>query len=214
MFKRRLDELSSAVILGDVRGARKLTEQLINDGVPPNQILQTMLEAMRIVDSKYERKEYFVVEVAAAASAMKEAFKILQPHLKVESVEMKGKIVIGSLKGNIQGLGKDIVAAALKSAGFEVVDLGVDISPEAFVNAAVKEKANVIAISITMDETVPFLMEVIEVLHKRNLKDTVKVVIGGNAVSEKIREEYSVDAYAKDAWDCVSKVKAMLAKAR
>ena len=126
---------------------------------------------------------------------------------------MKGKIVIGSLKGNIYGLGKDIVAAALKSAGFEVVDLGVNVSSGTFVDVAVKEKADVIAISISADETIPFLKAVVEILRKRNLRNALKVVIGGNAVSEKTRRDYGVDAYAKDAWDCVKKVEALLAEA-
>jgi methylmalonyl-CoA mutase cobalamin-binding domain/chain len=124
----------------------------------------------------------------------------------------KGKVVIGSLKGNIYGLGKDMVAAALKSVGLEVVDLGVDVSPEAFVAAAVKEKADAIAISISAEETVPFLKRVVEILRKRNLRDAVKVVIGGNAVSEKTRKDYGVDAYAKDALDCVKKIQALLTK--
>jgi 5-methyltetrahydrofolate--homocysteine methyltransferase len=211
-LKKLLEDLSGTVVSGDVKKARRLTEQLLNEGVPANHVLEAMLKAMRIVDDKYERKEYFVMDVAAAASAMKEAFKLLQPHLKVEQARMKGKIVIGSLKGNIQGLGKDIVAAALKSAGFEVVDLGADVSPESFVNAAIREKANVIAISVSMDETVPYLKKVVEILCERNLRDRVKVVIGGNAVSEKTREEYGIDAYAKDAWNCVKKVQTVLAK--
>jgi methylmalonyl-CoA mutase cobalamin-binding domain/chain len=122
----------------------------------------------------------------------------------------KGKIVIGSLKGNFYGLGKDIVAATLKSAGLGVVDLGVDVSPEAFADAAVKEKADAIAISISAEETVHFLKTVVEILRKRNLGDVVKVVIGGNAVSEKTRKDYGVDAYAKDALDCVKKIQSLL----
>lgn len=207
-----LDELSGAVVLGDVKKTRKLTELLLNEGVPADNILAVMLKAMHVVDDKYARKEYFVTDVAAAASAMKEAFKLLQPNLKVERAKMKGRIVIGSLKGNIQGLGKDIVAAALKSAGFEVVDLGVNVAPAAFVDSAVKEEADVIAVSISMGETVPFLKEINDTLRRRNLRNRIKIVIGGNAVSEKIREEYGVDAYAKDAWDCVKKVEALLVK--
>lgn len=207
-----LDELSGAVVLGDVKKTRKLTELLLNEGVPADNLLGVMLKAMHVVDDKYARKEYFVTDVAAAASAMKEAFKLLQPNLKVERAKMKGRIVIGSLKGNIQGLGKDIVAAALKSAGFEVVDLGVNVAPAAFVDSAVNEKADVIAVSISMGETVPFLKEINDTLRRRNLRNRIKIVIGGNAVSEKIREEYGVDAYAKDAWDCVKKVEALLVK--
>lgn len=129
-------------------------------------------------------------------------------------VGIEGKIVIGSLKGNIYGLGKDFVAAVLESAGFEVVDLGVDVSPEAFVDAAVKEKADVIAISISADESIPFLKGVVEILRKRNLRNAIKVVVGGKAVSEKTREDYGVDAYARDAGDCVKKIQALLARAQ
>jgi methylmalonyl-CoA mutase cobalamin-binding domain/chain len=125
---------------------------------------------------------------------------------------MRAKIVIGSLQGNIQSLGKDIVAAALKSAGFEVVDLGVNVSPSVFVDAVVKEKAQIIAVSIATNETVPFLKEITDTLQRRNLRNKTKIIIGGNAVSEKTREEYGADAYAKDAGDCVNKAKALLAK--
>jgi len=125
---------------------------------------------------------------------------------------MKARIVIGSLKGNVQGLGKDIVAAALKSRGFEVVDLGANVSPSAFVGAAVKERAEVIAISISMEETLPLLKEMTDILRRKKLRDRIRIVIGGNAVSESTLKEYSVDAYARDAWDCVKKVERLVAK--
>jgi len=169
-----------------------------------------MTEAMRLVDKKYELKEYFMVDVAAAATAMREAFRVFEPHLKVKPANIVGTVVIGSLKGNVQNLGKDIVAAALRSAGFQVVDLGVNVSPVTFVDSAVQEKARVIAISVSVDETVPFLKEVVELLHKRKLGGKVKTVIGGRAVSERTRKEYDIDAYAKDAWDCVRKVRGLL----
>jgi 5-methyltetrahydrofolate--homocysteine methyltransferase len=129
------------------------------------------------------------------------------------TAEAKAKIVIGSLKDNIYGLGKDMVAAALESAGFEVIDLGVDVSPEEFVDAAEKRKAKMIAISISDAKTVPFLKKIAEILRKRCLREAVKVVIGGDAVSEKTRADYSFDAFAKDAIDCVEKVQALLAEA-
>lgn len=207
-----LDELSRAMVSGEVKKTRKLTELLLIEGVSADRIMEALQKAKRVVDDKYTRKEYFEMDVVAATSAMKEALKLFQPHLKVKQAKMKAKIVIGSLKGNIQGLGKDVVAAALKSAGFEVVDLGMDVSTSAFVDAAVKEKAEVIAVSISMEETVPLLKRITEALRRRNLRDKTKIVIGGNAVSEKTREEYGVDAYAKDAWDCVKKVETLLAK--
>lgn len=210
--QKLLDELSNAIVGGDVKKARRLTELLLNEGASAKVILETMQNAMRIVDDKYNRKEYFVIDVAAAASAMKEAFKLLQPNLRMEPRGMKAKIAIGSLKGNIQGLGKDIVAAALKSAGFEVIDLGVNVSPAEFVDAAVKTKAKVIAVSISMEETVPALKELIQLLTKRKLRRNIKVVIGGTAVSENTRRKYGIDAYASDAQDCVQKTEALLAE--
>ncbi len=119
---------------------------------------------------------------------------------------MVGKVILGSLKGNAHGLGKDIVAATLRDAGFQVVDLGVDVSPEKFVDAAIQENAKIIGISISVDETVLFLKDVIQNLRQKKMKRRIGVVVGGQAVSERTCEEYEVDAYAKDAEDCVKKV--------
>jgi len=205
-----LEALHDAVLVGNIQKARKIAEQVVQRGLSINGALEKMKEAMRAVDEKYERKEYFIVDVASAASAMREAFKILEPYLQVEPAKVVGKVVIGSLKGNVQGLGKDIVAATLRAAGLDVVDLGVDVSPNAFVNAAVKEKAQIIAISISIEETVPLLKEVVNLIRKRRLSDKVKTIIGGQAVSKETCKEYDIDAYAKDACECVKKVKGLL----
>jgi len=208
--KELFEDLRSAVIVGDVRKARRIAEQVINRGLSVNLALQKLIEAMEIVDKRYERKEYFIVDVAAAASAMREAFRVLEPHLQVEPAGVKGKIVIGSLKGNPHGIGKDIVAATLRAAGFHVVNLGVNVPPEKFVESALKEDAEVIAVSVTLGETVQYLGDLVNILREKGLKDKIKVIIGGRAVSEETCKEYGLDAYAKDAWDCVKKVKALL----
>ena len=208
--KELFEDLRSAVIVGDVRKARRIAEQVINRGLSVNLALQKLIEAMEIVDKRYERKEYFIVDVAAAASAMREAFRVLEPHLQVEPAGIKGKIVIGSLKGNPHGIGKDIVAATLRAAGFHVVNLGVNVPPEKFVESALKEDAEIIAVSITLGEIVQYLGDLVNILKEKGLKDKIKVIIGGRAVSEETCKEYGLDAYAKDAWDCVKKVKALL----
>lgn len=205
-----LSELADAVVAGDVHKARKLAQKMVDEGLSADAAVERMMEAMRVVDRKFERKEYFTVDVAAASSAMREAFRILEPNLKPNPADVRGKVVIGSLKGNIQGLGKDIVAAALRSAGFHVVDLGVDVSPEAFVESAVREKARIIAISVSLRETVPHLKEVAALLQQRKLTAQIKTVIGGRAVSEQTPNEYGLNAYAKDAAECVEKVKELL----
>jgi 5-methyltetrahydrofolate--homocysteine methyltransferase len=208
--EKLLQELFEAVVAGNVQEAKKTAEKALALGIPANLATQKLTEAMHEVDKLYEQKEYFLVDVAAAASAMREAFKILEPHLDVEPAKVEAKIVLGALKGNIQGLGKDIVAATLKSAGFNVTDLGVNVEPEKFVDKAIREKAQIIAISVTIDETVPFLKDVVGHLRKKGLIGKIKTIIGGRAVSEQTCKEYGIDAYAKDAWDCVKKARTLL----
>lgn len=209
MGKRILEDLKEAVIVGNVKRARKIAEQIGNLDIPANLALSKLMEAMKVVDERYERKEYFVVDVASSASAMREAFKALEPYLEVEKTMNKGRIVIGSLKGNIQGLGKDIVVATLRSAGFFVVDLGVDVTPSEFVNAAIREKAQIIGISVSMEETIPYLKEVVDALERAQLRDKIKIIVGGSAVSSEVAENYGLDAYALDAQDCAKKAEAL-----
>jgi 5-methyltetrahydrofolate--homocysteine methyltransferase len=109
-------------------------------------------------------------------------------------------------------LGKDIVAAALRSAGFQVVDLGVDVSPEAFATAIEKEKAQVAAVSVSVVDTLPFLKELVDLLNRKNLRSKAKLVVGGRAVSNAIARRYGIDAYVKDEWDCVKKVTKLLSR--
>jgi 5-methyltetrahydrofolate--homocysteine methyltransferase len=210
LSRRVLEELKDAVVVGNVKKTKKIAEQTIELGIPVNTTLETLMKAMKVVDGRYIRKEYFVIDVASSASAMREAFKILQPHLEVEPAMVRGTIIIGSLKGNSQGLGKDIVAATLLSAGFRVVNLGVDIDPKDFVKAAIHEKAQIIAISVSMEETIPYLKDVVDTLKKEGLRDQVKVLIGGNAVSENTCTDYGLDAFAVDAQVALQKAKALL----
>jgi 5-methyltetrahydrofolate--homocysteine methyltransferase len=143
---------------------------------------------------------------------MQAAFRIIEPRLEVEPKGFRGKVVIGTLKGNLQGLGKDIVSAALRSAGFQVADLGLDVSPEAFVKAVKKERAQIIAVSISVVETLPFLKELTDLLKGKKLRDKVKVIVGGRAASNATAKKYGIDAYVKDEWDCVKKVRELLSQ--
>jgi 5-methyltetrahydrofolate--homocysteine methyltransferase len=210
LSKKVLEELENAVVVGNVEKAKKIAEQTIERKIPTSTTMDTLMKAMKIVDGRYERKEYFVIDVASSASAMREAFKMLEPYLEVEPTMVRGIVIIGSLKGNIQGLGKDIVAATLQSAGLKVVNLGVDVAPQDFVKAAAREKAQIIAVSVSMEETIPYLKDVIDTLKRERLRDKIRVVIGGNAVSEKTCRDYGLDAYAVDAQDGLQKVKALL----
>ena len=205
-----LEELKDSIVVGNSEKAKRIAELLIDKGISANIAVNKLVEAMKTVDERYERKEYFVIDVASAASAMRESFKVLEPYLEVEPSMVKGRVVIGSLKGNLQGLGKDIVAATLLSAGFLVTNLGVNVTPEEFVKAASSEAAQIIAVSISMEETIPYLKDLVDILDREKLRGKIKVVIGGNAVSEEVRDKYGLDAYAVDAQDCLKKVKSLL----
>ena len=205
-----LEELKDSIVVGNSKKAKRIAELLIDKGISANIAVNKLVEAMKTVDERYERKEYFVIDVASAASAMRESFKVLEPYLEVEPSMVKGRVVIGSLKGNLQGLGKDIVAATLLSAGFLVTNLGVNVTPEEFVKAASSEAAQIIAVSISMEETMPYLKDLVDILDREKLRGKIKVVIGGNAVSEEVRDKYGLDAYAVDAQDCLKKVKSLL----
>jgi methanogenic corrinoid protein MtbC1 len=208
--KKALDELRHAVVEGDPKRAKWIAAQIVDKGVSVKTAIDTLMKAMNAVDELFTKKEYFLVDVASSASAMREAFRVFTPHLDTEQTTVKGTIVIGSLKGNIQGLGKDIVAATLQSAGFQVVNLGVDIAPEEFIDSAIREKAQIIAISISMEETIPHLKQVTDLMDEKELRPRVKIIIGGNAVSKQTCENYQLDGYAGDAQDTVKKVEALL----
>ncbi|UCG37530.1 MAG: cobalamin-dependent protein [Candidatus Bathyarchaeota archaeon] len=210
MREKTLGKLREAVINGNIKKAKALAKQVIDEGVSTAAAIDVLMQAIRVVDKRYEAKEYFVTEVASSASAMREAFKLLEPYMEVETEMIKGRIVIGSLKGNIQSLGKDIVAATLQSAGFQVFDLGIDVPPEEFVDAAIHREAQIIAISISMQETIPYLKDVVDILKKKNLRSRMRIVIGGNAVNEQTCMNYELDAYAVDAKDTLEKVKMLL----
>jgi methanogenic corrinoid protein MtbC1 len=207
-----LDELYQAVLEGDTEKSRKRAEAIVRRKISPNLALEKMKKALAAADAKFMRKEYVSADVAASFNAMQGALRILEPHLEVKPAGFGGKIVIGTLKGNLHGLGKDIVAAALRSAGFHVVDLGVDVSPEAFVTAIEKEKAQVAAVSVSVVDTLPFLKELVDLLNRKNLRSKAKLVVGGRAVSNAIAKKYGIDAYVKDEWDCVKKATKLLSR--
>jgi methylmalonyl-CoA mutase cobalamin-binding domain/chain len=209
--KYLLEQLRDAVVSGSLRKARRIAEQItIQRPALAKEAIDKTIEAMETVDMKYQLKQCSVTDVIAAASAMREVFKILEPHLEIVKTEVKGRVIIGLLKGNMQGLGKDIVAAALRAAGFQVYDLGEDVPPETFVEKAVQEEADIIAVSITFSDTAKHLKKLMEELENRGLRGKIKVVIGGKGVSEETCREYSIEAYAVDAWDCIKKVEGLL----
>jgi 5-methyltetrahydrofolate--homocysteine methyltransferase len=202
-----LDDLKAAIISGNRAQAKELTGKALAEGLPAKQIVvEGIAAAMEVVGEKFRANEFFVPELLIAQRAMKEALS----QMAGQSVDYIGTVVIGTVKGDLHDIGKNLVAAMLEGAGFKVVDLGVDVSPEKFVETAKAESANVIAMSALLTTTMGAMKETVAVLESQGVKDQVKVIIGGAPVTQSYADEIKADGYAPDAASAVDKAKALL----
>ncbi len=205
-----MEALAQAIINGKAPDAKKITEEAIAEGMNPGDILNNGLVAgMNVVGSKFKNNEFYVPEVLIAARAMKMAMEVLRPKLASSGVEAKGKVAIGTVAGDLHDIGKNLVAMMLEGAGFEIIDLGVDVKPQAFVEA-VKDGANVIALSALLTTTMPAMKDTIETLKSEGVRDQASVMIGGAPVTQNYADEISADGYAPDAASAVDKAKELL----
>jgi 5-methyltetrahydrofolate--homocysteine methyltransferase len=196
--------VSPSVSVG--RTARKILET----GANPVDVLEVLNEAMREVGNRYERGEYFLSELIMAGVLASEVTEILKPSLAKTDLKSQGKIVVGTVKGDIHDIGKNILIMMLSAAGFEVVDLGVDVSAEKFVEAIEKEEANILGISALLSSTMENLRDVIEAIRRKGLRDQVKIIVGGRPLTEEFADEIGADSYAKDALEGVRVVKELI----
>ena len=205
-----LEGLAQAIINGKAPDAKKLTEDALAEGVPPGDVLNNGLVAgMNVVGARFKNNEFYVPEVLIAARAMKGAMELLAPKLAESGVESRGKIGIGTVRGDLHDIGKNLVSMMLEGAGFEIVDLGVDVKPEGFVQAA-KDGAGVIALSALLTTTMPAMKDTIEALKAENVRDKVKVMIGGAPVTQNYADEIGADGYSPDAASAVDTAKELL----
>ena len=206
-----LDRLRQAVILGETEKCTKAAQDAIDAGIEPwKAIKEGLAEGMEVVGEKFENKEYFIPELLLSAEALYGGLNLLLPLLKIEQVEAREKVVLGVVEGDIHDIGKSIVKAMLTAAGYEVVDLGVDVPASEFVKKASEEKAGVIAMSTMMTPTLMSMKEVEEQLAKKGLKGKVKTILGGGTVTEEWRSRIGSDAYGEDAVQAVDKVKMLV----
>ncbi len=208
-----LAELADAIIKGD-RGVEKKAEQLARElldaGTDPHTVLQEGLVAgMNVVGAKFKANEYYVPEVLISARAMKQAMAVLKPVLAETGVAPAGTVAIGTVKGDLHDIGKNLVAMMLEGAGFAIVDLGVDVKAETFAEA-VEKGANVIAMSALLTTTMPSMKECIDVLQEKGVRGNVKVMIGGAPVTQAYADEIGADGYAPDAASAVDCAKVLL----
>lgn len=209
---RDLQPLRDAVIAGDATTARALTEQALQEGTDPVKLVdEYMIPAMDEVGRRFECSEYFVPELLLSARAMKAALELVRPMLAARGTEPVGRVAIGTVKGDLHDIGKNLVAAMLEGGGFEVFDLGVNVSPEQFI-ATVKEKnANVIAMSALLTTTMPAMKTTIDALKQAGVRDKVKVLIGGAPITQKYAEEIGADGFSDNAVGAVALAKKTVA---
>ena len=207
-----LKPLYDAILVGNFKQAREVTEKALAANVNPQELVQKyMIPAMDEVGRRYEANEYFVPELLIAARAMKASLELIRPLLVASGVSFAGKVVIGTVKGDLHDIGKNLVAAMLEGAGFEVIDLGVDVSPDKFA-AAIKERgANLVAMSALLTTTMTSMKTTIDAIASAGLRAQVKVMIGGAPVTDKYAQEIGADGFSSNANGAVALARKLLA---
>lgn len=195
-----LEEISMYLQQGRARNVKKLVEQALEEGLSPQNILEEgLMSGMNIIGQKFKDNEVFVPEVLVAARAMNMGMDTLKPYLMQENTKPAGKVVIGTVKGDLHDIGKNLVKLMLESKGFEVIDAGVDVSAEQFVEKAVENDADIISCSALLTTTMLEMRRVVELATERGIRNRVKIMIGGAPVTQKYCAEIDADAYTSDA---------------
>ncbi len=207
----QLQKLSEAIINGDAKAARELTREALNHRVDPKVIVKDyLIPAMDEVGKRFECNEFFVPELLIAARAMKGSLELINPILASRGDKPAGRVVIGTVKGDLHDIGKNLVASMLEGAGFEIIDLGVDVSPETFVNSIKEKQPTFLALSALLTTTMPSMKHTIDALKEAGIRDNVKVLIGGAPVSSRYAEEIGADGYSDSASGAVGLVRSLM----
>jgi 5-methyltetrahydrofolate--homocysteine methyltransferase len=205
-----LNELFEGVVNGQYEIVQQKVNEALKSGVDPAVILnEGMIPAMAEVGRRFEEGEFFVPEMLVAARAMQHGMELLTPHLQKGKVKSKGKVAIGTVKGDLHDIGKNLVGMMLEGAGFEIQDLGNDVSPEKFVEAA-RSGANIVAISALLSTTMINMKDAIEALADANLPNKTFVIVGGAPLTEGYAKSIGADGYAPDASQAVNIAKTLL----
>lgn len=207
-----LTKLYESVVGGDAKATHALTQQALAEGIDPLKLVnEYMVPAMDEVGRRFESNEYFVPELLISARAMKAALELIRPLLAARGEKPVGRVAVGTVKGDLHDIGKNLVASLLEGGGFEVLDLGVNVAPEQFI-AAVKEKqANIIAMSALLTTTMPAMRTTIDALKQAGVRSQVKVLIGGAPITQKYAEEVGADGYSENAVGAVALAKKVAA---
>jgi dimethylamine corrinoid protein len=209
--KQLLDSLGDAIVAIDEEKAKKIAEDIVNEGIDPNiAIKHSIADAAIKVGEKFDSGEYFLPHLVMAGDLMDEVGAILGRNIPLERMEVKKVIVIGTVQGDLHSVGKNLVATMFKSNGFDVRDMGVDVPSVSFIEKAKELNADMIALSSLLTTTMPYQKEVIDDLVSMGLRDRFKVMVGGGPVTRQYAEHIGADGYAKDAVEALREVKKLL----
>jgi len=205
------NEIAECLIKGQAPKVKELVQAALDQGIAPGTVLsEGLIAGMNVIGERFKKNEIYVPEVLIAARAMKMGMEVLKPKLAAAGVEPIGKVVIGTVKGDLHDIGKNLVAMMLEGAGFQVIDCGIDCPAEKFIKAAQENGAAVIAMSALLTTTMPAMKQVIEALAAQGLKGKVKTMIGGAPVTQNYADEIGADGYSADAASAVDLAKALL----
>ncbi len=206
-----LNRISEMLQRGDAGKASAWVHDALKENIPAKQVLEEgLIRGMQVIGEQYRLHEIFLPDVLLAAKAMYAGMDVLRPMFIKEGMPSLGKVVIGTVQGDLHDIGKNLVGIMLKGAGFEVIDLGNNVAPELFVETARKENASVIGMSALLTTTMPVMARVVELVKEQRLTGTIKTIIGGAPVTREYAQEIGADAYSFDSADAVETVKKLL----
>ena len=204
--------LYDALLNGDVKAAVTITREALEEGTSPlDLITKYMIPAMDEVGRRFEIQEFYVPELLLSARAMKGSMELLQPLLAAAGVIPAGRVVIGTVQGDLHDIGKNLVASMLQGGGFEIFDLGADVSPEKYVAATREHRAQILCMSALVTVTMPAMKATIEALKSAGLRDQVKVLVGGAPLTPQFAREIGADGYGENATEAVALARTMVA---
>ncbi|WP_187120049.1 B12-binding domain-containing protein [Bacteroides sp. AM10-21B] len=207
-----LNELYDAILVGKLEDAVKVTKIAVEEGMTPHEIInQYMIKAMEEIGSRFEAGKVFVPNLLMSARAMRGALDVLKPLMQGQVDSYIGKIVIGTVKGDLHDIGKNLVASMFEGCGFEVINLGVDVSSDKFISAALENKADIICMSALLTTTMNYMKEVVVAVEASELKGKVKIMVGGAPVNDAFAKAIGADAYTSNANAAVVMAKKLIA---
>lgn len=207
-----LNEISEKLQAGSAPKVRQLVSDALNQGIDVKEILNALIDGMSIIGVKFKNNEVYVPEVLIAARAMNAGLEILKPVLTETGVKPIGKVIIGTVAGDLHDIGKNLVKMMMVGAGLEVIDLGVDVTPEKFVSAVKEHNPDIVCMSALLTTTMPAMRKTIECFEKEGLRSKITVMIGGAPVTENYAKEISADIYTPDAASAAEKAREVITK--